>query len=621
MRLLWVCALVAALSGTAPPAWAQPSEPLVLDALRGSVALVGRLDVLEDPQGQLPLQDARTSSAWRTLPGKLDAGFTPSTFWVRLTVRQPTPSTGEWVLSVDSTQLDEVVFHAPSDLAAGRAQRAGRLVPHAQWPLDSRTPAFRVQLPPGEHQLYLRMRSEHTLSNDIFLRSADAFRLADRRESLIFGALLGAQAVVLLLQWLFGHTAGKAIGALYMLYTLALGLVALLSSGYLQAFVVTHVALPVQLITLAVVCALLVWVRMSIVWLKLDSTWPSFTRWYQAGMVVGGLLAAGLTLTRGGRDSFQLIQGLFAANTLLSLGWSLHLWRQGSVRAMSYVLIFGLLDLGCGIRFARNSGWLPINTFTDYAIFIGISTHLIAMSVYFIVRFRNMAQALLIEQQARAEQREFVGMVSHEFKTPLAIIHTSIQQLSANLDAPREKILQRADNIRNAVRRMDRLLDEYLSVERLDTAHQPMRMVPTDFFEVVEEAVCDWPLEAIQWQVDALPDPIVCDPDQMRIVLRNLLENAVRHSPDGTPVALAVRRLPDRSLQISVANRGEGIPPEELPRLFQKFFRGKAAQGSPGAGLGLYLVERIVRAHHGKVQVESTAGHGTCFTVHLPARA
>ena len=106
----------------------------------------------------------------------------------------------------------------------------------------------------------------------------------------------------------------------------------------------------------------------------------------------------------------------------------------------------------------------------------------------------------------------------------------------------------------------------------------------------------------------------------MRIVLRNLLENADRHSPADTRIDLTVQATPDGSLQIRVTDLGSGIPPDELPQLFHKFFRGRASQGTPGAGLGLYLVARIVEAHQGRISVDSTAGQGTCFTIHLPGK-
>lgn len=617
MRLLWAFVLIWTL--TPAVARSQEAAPLVLDGTRNTLPLAGQLEWLEDPQGGKSLNEVQQSHAWQRLPGQLRVGFTSSAIWLRLTARQPQTAAADWILVIDSTQIDEAVLYAPTDLTAEHVQRAGRQIPHVQWPMDSRTPAFRLSLAPGEHQLYLRLMSEHTLSNEIRLDSVDAFRQTEKSESLFLGAFFGVYALALTLQVLFGGPIRRTAGAWYLAYTLTLGLATLISSGYLQAFLLTARPLPGKFVPLIFCMALVTLTRMTVEWLRLDQALPRFSRWYQFGMTSLAVCASGWMLVMGSHEAVQLIQLALLMHTILSMGLSVHLWRQGSPQAASYIMIFGLAELAAVVRFARNEGWLPVHFLTDYAIFIGVALHLTMMSVYLIVRFRNVQEALAIEQRARTEQREFVGLVSHEFKTPLAIISTSVQQLVANLDAPQDKMQERASNIRRAVRRMERLLNAYLSVERLDTAHQPIRLVSMDFFEVIEEAVADWPLERIRLQVGELPEHWVCDPDMMRIVLRNLLENADRHAPPHTRIDLTVRLVPDGSLRLSVTDLGEGIPPEELPKLFHKFFRGRASQRTPGAGLGLYLVARIVTAHHGRVSVDNTVGQGTCFMVHLPA--
>ena len=617
IRLLWTFALIWILVPSV--ARSQEATPLLLDGALGTLPLNGRLEWLEDPRGSQSLNDVQQSRAWQRLPGHLHVGFTSSAIWVRLTVKQPQTAATDWVLVIDGTQIDEAVLHAPTDLTTEHVQRAGRQIPHVQWPMNSRTPAFRLRLTPGEHQLYLRLTSEHTLSNEIRLSSVDAFHQTEKMESLFFGAFFGVYALALILQVLFGGPIRHTTGAWYLAYTLTLGLAGLNPSGYLQSFVFAAQPLPVALLSLVISLALVTLTRMCVEWLQLNQALPRFSRWYQFGMTSLAVCAGAWMLLQGSQKAVEVIQLALLAHTILALGMSVHFWRQGSSQAGYYILIFGVVELAAVIRFARNEGLLPVHFLTDYALFIGIALHVIMMSVYLIVRFRNVQEALAIEQRTRTEQREFVGMVSHEFKTPLAIISTSVQQLAANLNAPQDKVQERASNIRQAVRRMERLLNDYLSVERLDTAHQPMRLVATDFFEVIEEAVTDWPLERIRLQVDELPEPWVCDPDMIRIVLRNLLENADRHAPPHTRIDLTVRSASDGSLRLSVRDIGEGVPPDEQPKLFQKFFRGRASQGTPGAGLGLYLVARIVAAHHGQISVDSTIGQGTCFIVHLPA--
>lgn len=167
---------------------------------------------------------------------------------------------------------------------------------------------------------------------------------------------------------------------------------------------------------------------------------------------------------------------------------------------------------------------------------------------------------------------------------------------------------------------MNVLLDDYLSMDRLDSASQPIRPKPCDFYDILEESTSDWPLSRVRLSIKSLPSQFVCDPDLIRIALRNLLANADRHSPPEQPIDLEVWTT-DGVLHLTVRDQGEGIPPDELQRLFQKYFRGRASQGKPGAGLGLYLVHRIVTAHGGKIAVQSVQGHGTTFSLELPSRA
>jgi len=103
----------------------------------------------------------------------------------------------------------------------------------------------------------------------------------------------------------------------------------------------------------------------------------------------------------------------------------------------------------------------------------------------------------------------------------------------------------------------------------------------------------------------------------LRIALRNLLANAVRHAPEGVPVQFHAQGRVDGGVDFAVADAGCGIPADELPRLFQKYFRGRGAQDKPGAGLGLYLVQRIARLHGGTVVVTSNAA-GSRFVLTVP---
>jgi len=603
----------------AASALAQTPGPVTLDPSLDEIPLAGHLEWLEDESGRMSLADVQAAPGWEALPGMPNAGFTRSAIWLRLTLAQPAGIESHWRLSVEDTQLDEAQLHMPLGGGNWQAERAGRMVPRVDWPLATRVPTFHLQLPPGQQTIYLRLQSQHTLANQLHLYSVNGYLRQSSLENLAYGFYFGIFCVALVLQLVFLLLGREIVSIWYLLYTLVLLITALLRSGYLQmALDPTHL-LSVNWLTAFSIIAPTVVVRLSAVWLELHKHLPRLNGVYQSSAYVLSLLCVGLAMTNHHVIGLQLSHVLTLVWLLTSLGLGVWLWRQRLEEAGYYLVVFGAIELGVVTRFLRNLGWLPVNFYTDYAIFIGTAVHLMLMSLYFIRRYNKLQAQLAGERRAREEHKDFVSMVSHEFRTPLAIINTSIQQLAANLDAPAEKSQQRAQNIRNAIQRMDLLLDDYLSLDRLESAQRALQPRPCDFYEVIEDAASDWPVGRVRIRVHELPTRFVCDPDLMRIVLRNLLANAVRHSPDDTMVELEARGQADGGLVIRVQDWGVGIPPDELPRLFQRYFRGRTSQGKPGAGLGLHLVQRIVQLHGGAITVQSTEGRGATFVITLPA--
>jgi signal transduction histidine kinase len=208
-------------------------------------------------------------------------------------------------------------------------------------------------------------------------------------------------------------------------------------------------------------------------------------------------------------------------------------------------------------------------------------------------------------------------MVSHEFRTPLAIINTVTQQLAGNLDAAREKSLERCDDIWDSTRRMTDMMNEFLSYDRLGGEFHPT-LRPVNPKQLVDSVAEEFDASRLRIEDECNVDEIVCDVGLLRIALRNLLANAMRHSSNELPVHVITRAAVNDSVEFEVKDAGSGIPADEIPRLFQKYFRGRDSFSKPGAGLGLYLVERIAEIHGGTVSVESTQGQRTSFKLSIP---
>jgi signal transduction histidine kinase len=227
------------------------------------------------------------------------------------------------------------------------------------------------------------------------------------------------------------------------------------------------------------------------------------------------------------------------------------------------------------------------------------------------------------ERELNELKSNFVALVSHEFRTPLEIIMSSVDNLDRYHDRlPPDKRTQLLRTVNKSVRRMAGMMEEVLVLGRLET--QGMTFRPADFeFPALCRRLCDeiesatGRKDAIRLQLEDTPELATGDEGLIRHILTNLLSNAVKYSPPGEAVDFTVRREGRDSI-FAIADRGCGIPAADQARLFQAFHRGSNVGQIPGTGLGLLIVRRCVDLHGGSIHFESTEGRGTTFTVRLP---
>jgi two-component system OmpR family sensor kinase len=256
--------------------------------------------------------------------------------------------------------------------------------------------------------------------------------------------------------------------------------------------------------------------------------------------------------------------------------------------------------------------------------------------------FNTMTHQVKVSQQA---QSDFVANVSHELKTPLTSIQGFSQALLEGATQDEESRRRAAAIIHDEASRMARLVAQLLDLARIESGQVVMARQSLDLGEVLQG--CAKALELLAEtagvnRVVEIPDlpPIIGDRDRLAQVFTNLLDNALKHTPAGGKVQIAarsisgssvVRRWPDFGKQspglewveVSVTDSGSGIPPEDLSRIFERFYQvdKSRAHRKGSAGLGLAIAKEIVEAHGGVIKAESVVGLGTRFTVTLPVAA
>ncbi|HVX16892.1 MAG TPA: HAMP domain-containing sensor histidine kinase [Acidimicrobiales bacterium] len=225
------------------------------------------------------------------------------------------------------------------------------------------------------------------------------------------------------------------------------------------------------------------------------------------------------------------------------------------------------------------------------------------------------------ERQA-ADAMEVVATVSHELRSPLTAVkgYTSLLlNRWGRLGDDQKRFM--LEQVHHDADRVTRLVTELLDISRLETGRLTLHRQRVDLVELARSVVAKVRLEYPDLTCTfEFPDdfpPVLCDPDKIEQVLTNLVENAVKYA---SPVGLAVRgKVADGHVTVSVGDHGEGIPAEDLPRIFERFFR--AGHNKPsGTGLGLWISRGLVEAHGGRLTAESTVGRGSTFRFELPIR-
>jgi hypothetical protein len=252
-------------------------------------------------------------------------------------------------------------------------------------------------------------------------------------------------------------------------------------------------------------------------------------------------------------------------------------------------------------------------------------------------RAAEAATLAALEREKQAAERlrdldrsksDFVATVSHDLRTPLTSIIGNTELLldgdAGEIPPLQQKLIATVD--RNA-RRLDTLVGDLLLLSRVESGTMRLDLRPVAIREVIDgalEALAAKLSDDIALEVEAPAEPVLVqgDLDQLERVTTNLVGNALKFTPPGGRVEICVAPDPEQ-VRLQIRDTGMGIPEDELPYVFDRFYRSSRSQkkGSPGTGLGLTIVKSIVDLHHGTIEAAANPGGGTVFTITLPRLA
>jgi signal transduction histidine kinase len=291
--------------------------------------------------------------------------------------------------------------------------------------------------------------------------------------------------------------------------------------------------------------------------------------------------------------------------------------------SLSETIVLCLINMVLLLGFAAVVHDMPDDIFKDLAIYMSLTQ----LFIVFVAHQRNRLEADRQQLALAAANHELltrlISDLSHDFRTPLAIVNTSAYLL-ARTDDPQARE-EKSEQIIGQVQRLSKILDDILTLSRLD-AVPDSTLIPLDVNLLLETLLAEYQhlmaSKNLHVQKDLMPSapPVLANRANIHRALSKILENAVHYTSAGGSITLRTRHASD-TLVIEIVDTGIGIPQTDLPLIFDYFFRGDRARTSSdgSVGLGLSIARRIIELYRGKIEVESTPGKGSTFRVILPA--
>ncbi|MCP5481328.1 MAG: SpoIIE family protein phosphatase [Spirochaetales bacterium] len=623
----------------AGPVFAAP--PVILSSGVGSYALGTHLDYLEDPDGNLSIEDvssARFQDDW--VAGEkptLSFGYTASAYWLRFEARSPSPPEGQWLVTLTYDILDRIDFYAPLPDGNWKHVETGDTYPFAHREVPSTDFQFRMPRPfPLGQMVYIRIKTQSSMVLPLTLWQESALALQSEDTRLLLGIFYGIVLVMALYNLFLFTTIREVVYLYYVLYLTSFACFQLGTHGI--SFKYLWPEYPWwndRSSVFFVVTTAFFLLLFSRSFLDTRHFTPRLD-WALRILTAACLIPMGLSLFVGHKEAAQIIVPMLALVLPLLLTVAVLSYRRGNASARYYLASCSLFLLGSLLFVWRSLGILPSNFWTEHGLQIGSTLEVVLLSLGLADRYTQEKKARLLAQQEAIEnlhkadqlKDDFLSNTSHELRTPLhgiiGITESILQGATGGVNEPTYKNLEL---VATTGRRLSNLVNDILDFSELQHDDLRLKRRAFDISPVIGNVLAlsrpligNRPVELIQ-ETDNLP-LVFGDEERVEQILHNLIGNAIKFTKSGQ-VTVRGRVTQDDRLELIVSDTGIGIPEDKRAMIFEPFTQVDASISREygGTGIGLSVTKKLVELHGGAIRVEGAPGRGSQFVFDLPMAA
>lgn len=550
--------------------------------------------------------------------GKLSFGYGNHDvwLWIKLVVQQDQQRR----LIIKPSFLDRVEVYHQNPVGDVHMLQAGDHVPVSQRPLPSRYSVFPLSLSQGDHLLLVRIQSTSALTANLALKTIEQHMADESNELLFFGVLFGLLSMALMISLMSAFWTRDVLFVYSSVYLLVYAILNATLNGFDQLYFYPEFPqISGDVIGLAsgsVVIALTLFMNQ---YLQLHIHKPTLYKWLVLHMVLASIvIAASLT------GQYPLVAPYFmwlslSVLILLFFG-AISMLRVKPQAATLMIITFLPSILAIFFQVLRNVGALPTNFWTSNLWSISSFLQVAFVVLVILIQLKQLQEKAFIERKHTQALRHFLDLMAHELRTPLAVLSSALTNIEIRSDLNKD-LQPRFARAHNALARLNNLVDNALAESRLSSqaSEQNREIIDLDvFINDLMELVTPSSKHSLSYRLTGDEVTLTAHRQMLSLALLNLIDNAIKYSPDGGPVLLAVNTTTD-SVCFTVRDNGIGIPASEQANLFNKFFRASNASRTDihGLGMGLYLVQQVAELHHGTLRYKALP-NGSEFLLTIP---